>query len=172
MPSEPAPLTSSLAVEWDGGAARGSAATSGNFEQVTGATFIEIAAIKERNMSRIGKSIPWEQSWKVDSEFLAVSNLDRQLILRQLSTGPKSGKDLCELIGDISQPEMSRHLKILVEARLVTAARVPKKATILYTYQDEMVMEMIDSLSRLNEPRYTRIKAKMDARKARLSDSV
>ena len=53
-------------------------------------------------------------------EFAALSHPTRQHILDLLADGPRTVRALTDRI-DVSQPRMSQHLKILLEAGLVSA---------------------------------------------------
>lgn len=100
---------------------------------------------------------------KVQKEYAAVGNVERQQILWWLSQGAMCGTELCVVL-DVSQPQMSKHLRILREAGLIT--RVPGKgAQRKYVQNTEKVNAMALTLFGLNVPRMERARlAKKAAR--------
>ena len=67
----------------------------------------------------------------------------RILILYSLDENPRYVTDLAELLG-VSQPTISRHLKVLRDRGLVTATR--EGNAVRYTLRDRRVIEALDLL--------------------------
>jgi DNA-binding transcriptional ArsR family regulator len=67
----------------------------------------------------------------------------RILILYSLDESPRYVTDLAELLG-VSQPTISRHLKVLRDRGLVTATR--EGNAVRYTLRDRRVIEALDLL--------------------------
>jgi len=67
----------------------------------------------------------------------------RILILYTLHEKPRSVNELTELL-DLSQPTVSRHLKVLRERGMVTTNRIG--ATVEYSLADDRLIEALDLL--------------------------
>ena len=74
-----------------------------------------------------------------ESEFAALSHPTRQHILDLLAEGPRTVRALTEQI-EVSQPRMSQHLKVLLDAGLVSAT--PDGAKRVYTLQAERLQAL------------------------------
>ncbi len=72
-----------------------------------------------------------------------LSDPKRIAILYLLAEGPKNVNTLARTLG-ISQPTVSRHLKILRERGLVRAQR--RKQAVFYTLNDRRVIQALDLL--------------------------
>ncbi|NPA31562.1 MAG: winged helix-turn-helix transcriptional regulator [Chloroflexi bacterium] len=72
-----------------------------------------------------------------------LADAKRIAILYLLSEGPKNVNTLARTLG-ISQPTVSRHLKILRERGLVRAQR--RKQAVYYTLNDRRVIQALDLL--------------------------
>ncbi len=59
---------------------------------------------------------------EIDSLFLALSDRTRRAILLRLAEGEASVNDLCEPF-DLKRPTISKHLKVLEQAGLITTKR-------------------------------------------------
>ena len=59
---------------------------------------------------------------EIDALFLALSDRTRRAILLRLAEGESSVNDLCEPF-DLKRPTVSKHLKILEQAGLITTTR-------------------------------------------------
>ena len=70
----------------------------------------------------------------------------RILILYSLSENPRYVNELAEVL-DVSQPTVSRHLKVLRERGLVTATR--EGNTVHYALRDRRVIQALDLLRAL-----------------------
>jgi ArsR family transcriptional regulator len=73
----------------------------------------------------------------------ALSDPNRILILYELREGPRNVGELAETL-DMSQPTVSRHLKVLRERGMVLAAR--ERTSIYYTLKDPRVIEALNLL--------------------------
>lgn len=73
----------------------------------------------------------------------ALADPNRILILYTLIDGPSNVTDLAEEV-DISQPSVSRHLKILRESGLVESERV--RHSVIYQLADDRVIGALDLL--------------------------
>jgi DNA-binding transcriptional ArsR family regulator len=73
----------------------------------------------------------------------ALADPSRILILYELREGPRSVGELAENLG-LSQPTVSRHLKVLRDRRMVLAER--DGTSIYYTLADEQVIEALNLL--------------------------
>jgi ArsR family transcriptional regulator len=73
----------------------------------------------------------------------ALSDPTRILILYELRDGAKKVGDLADLT-DVSQPTVSRHLKVLRERRMVLADR--EGTTVYYRLADHRVIQALDLL--------------------------
>ena len=71
---------------------------------------------------------------KVGDPFDALGNPNRRAIIEQLREGPRSVAEITSRMR-ISQPAVSRHLRVLKDARLV--ADEPDEARRLYSLSDE-----------------------------------
>jgi DNA-binding transcriptional ArsR family regulator len=67
-------------------------------------------------------SVMHTASKRLDATFFALSDPTRRAILRRLATGEASVAELTEPFG-ISQPAISRHLKVLENAGLIRRGR-------------------------------------------------
>ncbi len=70
----------------------------------------------------------------------------RILILYALAEGPRRVNELVEILS-VSQPTVSRHLKVLRDQGLVSAAR--EGAAVCYTLRDKRVIQALDLLRAL-----------------------
>ena len=73
----------------------------------------------------------------------AIADASRVLILYTLMDGPISVSDLAKDIG-LSQPSVSRHLRVLRESGLTSAERIGHSK--MYRLADERVVEALDLL--------------------------
>lgn len=73
----------------------------------------------------------------------ALSDPNRLLILYELQNGPCNVGDLAESMG-LSQPAVSRHLKVLRDRRMVLAHR--EGTNVYYSLADERVIEALNLL--------------------------
>jgi ArsR family transcriptional regulator len=73
----------------------------------------------------------------------ALSDPNRILILYELRDGPRNVGDLAQNMG-MSQPTVSRHLKVLRDRRMVLAQR--EGTNIFYTLADVRVIEALNLL--------------------------
>ncbi len=73
----------------------------------------------------------------------ALSDPSRILILYELRDGPRNVGEIAESLG-ISQPTVSRHLKVLRDRQMVLAAR--EGTNVYYTLADARVIEALNLL--------------------------
>jgi ArsR family transcriptional regulator len=73
----------------------------------------------------------------------ALSDPSRILILYELREGPRNVGELAESLG-MSQPTVSRHLKVLRDRRMVLTAR--EGTNVYYTLADARVIEALNLL--------------------------
>lgn len=73
----------------------------------------------------------------------ALSDPNRILILYELRDGPRNVGDLAESL-HLSQPTVSRHLKVLRDRRMVLTER--NGTSVYYTIADKRVIEALDLL--------------------------
>ena len=73
----------------------------------------------------------------------ALSDPSRILILYELRDGPRNVGEMAESLG-MSQPTVSRHLKVLRDRRMVLAAR--EGTNVYYTLADARVIEALNLL--------------------------
>ena len=73
----------------------------------------------------------------------AISDPNRILILYELKEGPKNVGELAESL-DMSQPTVSRHLKVLRDRRMVLTKR--EGTSIYYTLADPRVIQALNLL--------------------------
>ena len=73
----------------------------------------------------------------------ALADPNRILMLYLLAERPQCVNELMESL-DLSQPSVSRHLKVLRERDMVTATRAGK--SIIYSLRDRRVIEALDLL--------------------------
>jgi ArsR family transcriptional regulator len=71
----------------------------------------------------------------------ALADPTRILLLYQLAEGPKSVGELSTAL-NVSQPTVSRHLKVLRERGMATTERFG--ATVMYSLSDHRVIEALD----------------------------
>src|SRR4030067_3858848 len=71
----------------------------------------------------------------------ALPDPPRILLLYQLAQAPKNVGELADAL-DVSQPNVSRHLKVLRERGMVTTERFG--ATVMYSPADRPVIEALD----------------------------
>jgi DNA-binding transcriptional ArsR family regulator len=87
-------------------------------------------------------------SERLDAKFAALADPTRRAILARLATGEASVSELCDPF-DMSQPAISKHLKVLERAGLISighdAQRRPRKL------EGEAMTEAIDWLERYRE---------------------
>lgn len=76
---------------------------------------------------------------RVNRIFQALSNPTRRAILRDLAEGPKSVSEVVSHFA-LSQPTISRHLAILLEADLVFRRREGQR--VLYSLNQELMLEV------------------------------
>ena len=82
--------------------------------------------------------------YQLHAEFCqALSDPKRILILYELGHGPSNVGDLAERLS-LSQPTVSRHLKVLRDRRMVRAAR--DGTNVYYSIADRRVLEALDLL--------------------------
>jgi DNA-binding transcriptional ArsR family regulator len=70
-----------------------------------------------------------------------LADANRIMLLYELSNGPRNVTELCTALG-MSQPLVSRHLKILRERRLVTAER--RGTVVIYSLADARLIQALD----------------------------
>ncbi len=73
----------------------------------------------------------------------AISDPNRILILYELKDGPRNVGELAETL-EMSQPTVSRHLKVLRDRRMVQTKR--EGTSIYYTLADPRVIEALNLL--------------------------
>jgi ArsR family transcriptional regulator len=71
----------------------------------------------------------------------ALADPTRIILLYRLADGPKSVGELASLL-NVSQPTVSRHLKVLRERGMATTERFG--ATVMYSLTDRRVIEALD----------------------------
>ena len=85
-----------------------------------------------------------EELTRLHADFCyALADTRRLLLIYALSDGPKNVGELTEVCG-ISQPSVSRHLKIMRERGLVNSAR--EGTTVEYRLADQRLVEALDLL--------------------------
>ena len=82
----------------------------------------------------------------------ALSDPNRLLILYLLSTGPRNVTEITNELGN-SQPNTSRHLKVLRERGLVQTSR--QGTTVTYQLADSRLIEALDLLRAVMRERLT-----------------
>jgi len=98
----------------------------------------------------------------VAARFRAMGEPLRLRMLQELEGGERSVSALAESVGS-TQPNVSKHLKILQDAGLVK--RRQQGTTVYYSIADEMVFELCEMIcSRLHD----RLEAQVGALKARM----
>lgn len=107
----------------------------------------------------------WERSPHVDVPLLAISNFSRQQIVTELSNGPLSTQELLAAIPELTPQKMSAHLKYLFDSEWVTWHRLPKVATKVWTLNEGILCDVIDTIARLNAPAYERMQARRAAKR-------
>jgi DNA-binding transcriptional ArsR family regulator len=91
----------------------------------------------------------------------ALADPTRILILYFLTDGPRYVTELAEML-DVSQPTVSRHLKVLRDRGLVTATR--EGNTVHYALRDDRVIQALDLLRAVMTDRL--------AERAKLADAL
>lgn len=76
---------------------------------------------------------------QVDRIFQALSNPTRRAILRNLAEGPLSVSEVVDRF-TLSQPSISRHLAVLLEAALVFRRREGQR--VLYSLNQKLMLEV------------------------------
>lgn len=79
-----------------------------------------IRAQRRRRALEFAVSIDDKGGMRLDDAFLAVSDANRRHLLEELRRGPKTVGELAAGL-PISRPAVSQHLKVLLDAGLVTA---------------------------------------------------
>jgi DNA-binding transcriptional ArsR family regulator len=104
----------------------------------------------------------WEALELVAARFRAMSEPMRLRILQQLEGGERSVSALAESL-DATQPNVSKHLKVLQEAGLLK--RRQQGNSVYYAIADPMIFELCEIIcSRLHD----RLEAQIDALRARI----
>lgn len=83
----------------------------------------------------------------------ALADMRRLLLIYALAQGPKNVSELTEELG-VSQPSVSRHLKMLRERGLVRAQR--KGASVEYEVSDRRLIEALDLLRAVMRDQWAR----------------
>jgi DNA-binding transcriptional ArsR family regulator len=83
------------------------------------------------------------------SVFAAVSDPKRREMLDLLAKGPKSAGEIVSHFSDLTQPGVSRHLRVLREAQLVEVT--PDAQQRIYALKQEGFRELNEWLSRYDE---------------------
>jgi DNA-binding transcriptional ArsR family regulator len=108
-----------------------------------------------------------QSSNRLDLTFAALADPTRRAILARLATGEASVQELAEPF-DMSQPAVSRHLKVLEQAGLISvdidAQRRPRR---LETERLAEAVEWIERYRRIFEQNYQRLDALLEQLKAR-----
>lgn len=94
----------------------------------------------------------------VQREFVAVSNTDRQKMIKLLSKGEMTGVELREFFPAMPQPMMSKHLAILVKANIVMVRKGMTQSKI-YTLNSRSIQTMVTTLIDLDMPGMDRLRA-------------
>lgn len=119
-------------------------------------------ANNRRTPRRPARPMTWEALELVASRFRAMGEPLRLRILQQLEDGERSVSTLAISVV-ATQPNVSKHLKILQEAGLVK--RRQQGTSAFYSIADEMVLELCDMIcSRLRD----RLEAQVGALRARV----
>jgi DNA-binding transcriptional ArsR family regulator len=110
-------------------------------------------------------------SERLDLTFAALADPTRRAILARLATGEASVQELAEPF-DISQPAISRHLKVLEQAGLISvdidAQRRPRR---LETKRLEEAVNWIERYREIFEQNYQRLDALLEELKAKPAKS-
>ncbi|MGH9920085.1 MAG: ArsR/SmtB family transcription factor [Nitrososphaerales archaeon] len=83
------------------------------------------------------------------SVFAAVSDPKRREMLGLLAKGPKSAGEIVSHFSDLTQPGVSRHLRVLREAQLVEVT--PDAQQRIYALKQEGFRELSEWLSRYED---------------------
>ena len=83
------------------------------------------------------------------SAFAAVSDPNRREMLDLLAQGPKSAGEIVSHFSDLTQPGVSRHLRVLREAHLVEVR--PEAQQRIYALRQEGFRELNEWLSKYQE---------------------
>ena len=106
-------------------------------------------------------------SQRLDLTFAALADPTRRAILARLATGEASVQELAEPF-DMSQPAISRHLKVLERAGLISvdidAQRRPRR---LEPQPLEEAVDWIERYRRIFEQNYQRLDALLEELKAK-----
>lgn len=90
----------------------------------------------------------------LDQTFAALSNATRRAMLARLAEGEASVKELAEPF-DMSMPAISKHLKVLEEAGLITRGRSAQfRPCVLNTDPLKSVADWADQYSHIWEARF------------------
>lgn len=94
---------------------------------------------------------------EIDALFLALSDRTRRAILLRLAEGEASVNDLCEPF-DLKRPTVSKHLKVLEQAGLITTMRAAQFRTkTLNPRQLRAAAEWIGHCASLWEAKFDRL---------------
>lgn len=108
-----------------------------------------------------------QTSDRLDLTFAALADPTRRAILARLATGEASVQELAEPF-DMSQPAISRHLKVLERAGLITvdidAQRRPRR---LQPQRLDEAVDWIERYRRIFEQNYQRLDALLEELKAK-----
>lgn len=111
-------------------------------------------------------------SQQLDATFLALADPTRRAILARLALGEASVAELAEPF-DISQPAVSKHLKILERARLVSVARAgPRRPRRIETAPLAAANGWLERYRDIWEASYQRLDALLDGLQAQPSAGV
>jgi DNA-binding transcriptional ArsR family regulator len=108
-----------------------------------------------------------QPSDRLDRTFAALADPTRRAILARLATGEASVQELAEPF-DMSQPAISRHLKVLERAGLISvdidAQRRPRR---LQPQRLDEAVDWIERYRKIFEQNYRRLDALLDELKGR-----
>jgi DNA-binding transcriptional ArsR family regulator len=110
--------------------------------------------------------ISYERSERLDSVFSALADPTRRAILQRLASGEASVMELVEPF-DMSQPAISKHLKVLERAGLVTRGRDAQRRPV--RIDARMLAEAtgwLENYRKLWEQNFNRLDALLDELKA------
>jgi len=103
---------------------------------------------------------------QVDATFMALADPTRRAILSRLSKGELGVVELAEPF-DMSQPAVSKHLKVLERAGLVSRSRDAQRRPVKFEpARLEATMRWLDEFQRNLSARYARLDALLDEMKA------
>jgi DNA-binding transcriptional ArsR family regulator len=113
------------------------------------------------------KTFVMQSSQRLDLTFAALADPTRRAILARLASGEASVQELAEPF-DMSQPAISRHLKVLERAGLISvdidAQRRPRR---LAPQPLQEAVDWIERYRRVFEQNYQRLDALLEELKAR-----